>query len=76
MVVSDSEFTFVPRGERGDGAEGLLARKREKEALAKETPWEASLRKERERKKARKKAIKEKVQAAEVCRGSYHGYLK
>ena len=46
------------------GAERLLARRKEKEALAMETPWEASLRKDRERKKARKKAIKEKIEAA------------
>ena len=46
------------------GAERLLARRKEKEAMALETPWEASLRKDRERKKARKKAIKEKMEAA------------
>lgn len=42
--------------------ETLLARKKQRDALAKETPWEASLRKERERKKARKRALKEKIQ--------------
>ena len=48
------------------GAEGLLARRKAKEALASETPWEASLRKERERKRARKKAIKERIEAEEA----------
>lgn len=76
---SGTEFTFVPRrgaaaasaaaSAGGDdglpvGAEGLLARKREKEALAKETPWEATLRKERERKRARKKELKERRKAS------------
>lgn len=44
-----------------------MERKKKKEALARETPWEASLRKERERKKARKKAIKERIQAEEAA---------
>lgn len=54
-------------GPEGGGLDGLLARRREKEALARETPWEATLRKERERKQARKKAIKEKMNVAKVC---------
>ncbi|CAM9123180.1 unnamed protein product [Scytosiphon promiscuus] len=73
----DTEFSFVPRGtaaamdEDGEdvqsgGAEGLLARRKAKEALANETPWEASLRKERERKRARKKAIKDRIEAEEA----------
>ncbi len=50
------------------GAEGLLARRKAKEALASESPWEATRRKERERKKARKKAIKERMEAEEEAR--------
>lgn len=74
---SGTEFTFVPRrgaasGSGGgllSGPEDFLARKREKEALARETPWEASLRKERERKRARKKSMKEKMRASAVGDG-------
>lgn len=54
-------FTYL-LGEGGGGMETLLARKKQRDALAKETPWEASLRKERERKKARKRALKERIQ--------------
>lgn len=60
--MSVSLFRFSSAG----GAEGLLARRKAKEALAMETPWEASLRKERERKRARKKAIKERIEAEEA----------
>lgn len=63
----DDDGETAGEGEGGvAGAERLLARRKEKEALALETPWQASLRKDRERKKARKKAFKEKMEALEA----------